>query len=96
MPPELRFRRGDTNGDAKADISDAVRTLGFLFLGNPTALPCDKSADTNDEGNLDLSDPVALLNHLFLGAPAPPEPFGACGVDPTVDGLGCEAFGPCV
>lgn len=43
-----------------------------------------------------VSDPVALLNHLFLGAPAPPAPFGECGVDPTVDGLGCEAFGPCV
>ncbi len=90
------FRRADTNADAKADMSDAATTLGFLFLGNPSQLACDKSADTNDDGKIDLSDPVALLNHLFLGAPAPPAPFGECGVDPTVDGLGCEAFGPCV
>jgi regulation of enolase protein 1 (concanavalin A-like superfamily) len=89
------FRRGDTNADGQADISDAVTTLGFLFLGNPEQLACDKSADTNDDGKIDLSDPVALLIHLFLGAPAPPAPFGACGVDPTEDGLACAAPGPC-
>ena len=90
------FRRGDTNDDGKADISDAVTTLGFLFLGVPTALDCDKSADTNDNGKLDLSDPVALLNHLFLGAPAPPAPFAQCGPDPTEDNLICGAPGPCL
>ena len=89
------FRRGDPNGDGKADISDAIVTLGFLFLGNPTKLACDKSADSNDDGKLDLSDPVALLNHLFVGAPAPPEPFRVCGADATADELSCEASGPC-
>ena len=89
------FRRGDTNDDGKADISDAVTTLGFLFLGAPTALDCDKTADTNDDGKIDLSDPVALLNHLFLGVPAPPEPFAQCGLDPTEDTLFCEAPGQC-
>jgi len=93
--PLPRFRRGDTNADGKTDISDAVRTLGFLFLGNPTSLACGKSADVNDDGTIDLSDPIAILNHLFSGAPAPPEPFGDCGVDPTEDALRCESFGPC-
>jgi regulation of enolase protein 1 (concanavalin A-like superfamily) len=90
------FRRGDTNDDGKADISDAVTTLAFLFLGGPTKLECDKAADTNDDGRIDLSDPVALLNHLFLGAPAPPAPFVECGLDPTEDALTCEGPGPCL
>jgi hypothetical protein len=94
-PPPLRFRRGNANADAAEDISDAITVLGFLFLGRPERLACDKAADVNDDGSIDLSDAVALLNHLFLGALAPPEPFGECGVDPTEDGLACGAFGPC-
>jgi hypothetical protein len=29
------FIRGDTNGDGKIDISDAIYILQFLFLGGP-------------------------------------------------------------
>lgn len=94
-PPAPLFRRGDTNGDAKADISDAITTLGFLFLGNPGQLTCEKSADANDDGRVDLSDPVALLNHLFLGASPPPQPFPNCGTDGTADGLLCDSSGLC-
>ncbi len=83
-------RRGDTNLDAKADMSDAITTLGFLFLGSPTNLACEKSADTNDDGKVDLSDAVALLGHLFLGLPEPPEPFPDCGLDGTEDSLRCD------
>lgn len=94
--PRSRFRRGDTNADTKADISDAITTLGFHFLGTPEQLACDKAADVNDDGKVDMSDPIALLNHLFSGAAAPPAPFGGCGLDPTEDELQCEAGGPCV
>ena len=41
------------------------------------------------------SDAVSLLGHLFLGSGRPPDPFGACGPDPTADGLECEMFGIC-
>ena len=94
-PSGTTFRRGDTNDDGKADLSDAVAALGFLFLGTPQKLACDKSADVNDDGNLDLTDPIGLLDHLFLGAPAPPAPFGQCGLDPIEDALTCEAPGQC-
>ena len=76
------------------DISEAIATLGYLFLGAPVQLDCGKSEDANDDGELNLTDAVALLNHLFLGAPAPPEPFLDCGVDPTEDGLGAEGTDP--
>jgi hypothetical protein len=64
------------------DLSDAITVLGFLFLGDPRSLECEKSADADDSGTLDLTDVLAILNHLFLAGPAPPPPFGACGADP--------------
>jgi len=51
--PPPRFRRGDSNDDGAADMSDAISTLGFLFLGNPRRLGCEMSADSNDSGDLD-------------------------------------------
>ncbi|MBI4606040.1 MAG: hypothetical protein HY721_29085 [Planctomycetes bacterium] len=87
------FRRGDSNssggqGDKQAvDISDAVFTLGCLFLG--TACPsCPDAADANDDKSVDISDAVFTLGFLFLGGPPPPDPGPfACGVDPTDDPL---------
>ena len=64
-PPEI-FRRGDVEPDGTVLISDAIRTLGFLFLGD-AELPCPDAADWNDDGRLDISDPVGMLGWLFLG-----------------------------
>ena len=77
------------------DIHDAIATLGFLFLGDPSRIDCHDAADTNDTGDLDLSDPIYLLNYLFLGGPAPEAPFPSCGPDPTEDELTCSAFESC-
>lgn len=94
-PPRIGgFQRGDCNGDAAKDLSDAVCILIYLFQGvGPPA--CLTSADTDDSGALDLTDAVYLIGFLFLGQPAPPAPFPGCGDDPTPDDLGCEAFPPC-
>lgn len=94
-PPPPRFRRGDPSADRATDLADAILILGFLFLGDPAALGCEKSADTDDSGRLDLADAVALLAHLFFRGPAPPPPFTACGVDPTGDALGCGGHPAC-
>ncbi|MBI4606958.1 MAG: hypothetical protein HY721_33765, partial [Planctomycetes bacterium] len=49
------FVGGDSNGDAKVDISDARHTLGYLFLGEgPPA--CYDAADAGDDGRIDVSD----------------------------------------
>src|ERR1041385_2683868 len=89
-PPdnEGTFRRGDANGDGKMALTDAIFTLGFLFLGE-TAPLCPDAADTDDNGRLDITDPISSLGFLFLGASEPPAPGPrTCGPDPTHDSLG--------
>lgn len=85
----LAFIRGDCNGDGNADISDAVSTLGILFLGQPSS--CDAACDCNDDEATDISDPVYLLNHLFAFGPPLPPPFAICDVDPT-PGPSCDDY----
>ena len=86
------FYRGDSNGDDKLDLSDAVSMLNHLFLG-ARAPSCADAADVNDDGKVDISDPIRLLGFLFLGDPAPPgfEP-GHPQVDTTPDGLDCAGL----
>lgn len=95
------FHRGDSNADGTVNITDAILTLSFLFLGaeSPT---CLEAANTNNDARLDIADGISLLAYLFLGSepPAPPgPPPGRCGFDPdnpgSADDLGCDAYGPC-
>jgi hypothetical protein len=96
------FRRGDSNMDGSHDISDAINTLSYLFLGG-TTLRCPDAADTNDDGQVDLSDAVMSLNAIFLDSTIkipPPNIIeqdgklvmdAAQGIDTTSDKLG-----PCI
>lgn len=86
--------RGDSDGDGAIDVSDAIVTLGFLFLDGP-APPCVDAADSNDDSAIDISDAVYSLLWLFAGGLPPPEPFEECGWDPTPDGLDCQAYDRC-
>src|SRR6266511_5714894 len=81
------FIRGDANRDERRDVSDALFTLGYLFLDGPAPL-CAAALDSNDDEVIDLSDAVRLLGFLFLGDASLPPPGPAAGVDPT-PGLGC-------
>ena len=84
------FLRGDCNDDGGVDISDAVCTLEWLFLGR--AEPgCVAATNTNGDDAVDISDPVSLLGFLFLGGPPPVEPSPDCGTsDLEADAeLGC-------
>ncbi|MBI4603842.1 MAG: hypothetical protein HY721_17950 [Planctomycetes bacterium] len=81
------FIRGDANGDFKVDISDAVKTLRYLFSGDE--IGCADAADIDDSGVVQITDPIVLLDHLFRGGSAPPPPFPDAGPDPTPDALGC-------
>lgn len=86
---EPEFIRGNSNGDAAVDISDAVYHLNFLFSGG-TPPPCRDASDSDDSGVLDITDAIYLLAFLFQGGPAVPAPYPDPGVDPTADELGCE------
>jgi hypothetical protein len=92
------FRRGDTNDDAKLDLTDAIGILGYLFLGSTTPT-CLDSADADDDGTILLTDPILILSYLFLGGAAPDSPGpppNACGADPAEGAaLGCEAYASC-
>ncbi|MBI4605324.1 MAG: hypothetical protein HY721_25450 [Planctomycetes bacterium] len=83
-----RFVRGDDNADGKPDISDAVYSLAYQFLGGPSV--CRAAMDSNGDGELNISDPIYTLAYLFAGGPAPPAPFPACGASPSSPELGCE------
>lgn len=88
QPPWIR---GDSNGDAEVDISDAIVILGHLFLGEPA--PCVRAAEVDADGEIDLTDSIALLSHLFLGSEPPSSPFPECGRVPSAfpcDVTACE------
>jgi hypothetical protein len=92
-PAAVQFRRAETDGDGTLTLSDAVRTLLFLFRGEEEP-SCMDAADSNDDGVIDLSDGVRTLLYLFNGGSPPPAPT-SCGADPTQDDLGCKSFEPC-
>ena len=87
--PVNDFIRGDSNDDGVLNVSDAVFTLSFLFIG--AELPeCLSATDTNDDGTVNITDVIRVLSFLFMGgAGAPPPPFPEPGEDPTRD-LGCR------
>ncbi|HAK96999.1 MAG TPA: hypothetical protein DCM87_18915 [Planctomycetes bacterium] len=91
---DQEFLRGDGNADGKLDIADAIFTLSYLFAKGK-APTCLDAADANDEGKIDIADAIAVLGRLFAGTGPLPAPFGACGADPTTDGLNCALFPPC-
>jgi hypothetical protein len=89
-----KFKRGDPNSDNQVNIADAVHTLSHLFRHEPAAT-CLDTADANDDGKMDIADAIAVLSHLFAHTGPLPEPFGSCGIDPTIDDLNCASYTPC-
>jgi hypothetical protein len=83
---EGAFLRGDSNGDDRVDISDAIGTLLYLFVGGIEP-SCADAADTNDDGELDISDAVETLQYLFAGGRYPAYPFPQEGLDGSPDTL---------
>ncbi len=81
------FARGDANGDAKVNVSDAALIAQNIFAKKMVYYDCRAMLDITGDGRLDTADPVALLMYIFLGGATPPAPFGACGAGIT--SLGC-------
>ncbi len=93
-PHEAPFRRADADASGVFNITDAMKVLLYLFSGD--VISCADAADADDTGQLDITDGVYALLHLFLGGrPIPPPGPTACGLDPTLDRLGCEGFEGC-
>jgi hypothetical protein len=78
------------------DLSDAIATFAFLFLGQ-AAPTCFDAADSNDDGRVDIADGIRTLTFLFAtGSPRPDPGPSACGRDPTDDSLSCQFYSYCV
>jgi hypothetical protein len=92
------FHRGDADDNGELQLTDAIRILGFLFLGG-AAPTCLDAADADNNGELQLTDAIRILGFLFLGGPAPADPgppgVGAvCGPDDD-EALGCASYTKC-
>jgi PKD repeat protein len=83
------FRRGDVDSNGVVEITDAVKLLGYLFLGGGDP-ECLEAGDTDDNGVVDITDAVTNLGYQFLGQapPASPGPI-TCGPDAQPPFLGC-------
>jgi PKD repeat protein len=97
-PPGPVFHRGDADSNGEVQLTDAIRILGILFLGQGT-ISCMDAADADDNGTLQLTDAIRILGVLFLGQgviPPPGPTSEPCGLDPTADdGIGCDSYPPC-
>ncbi len=93
-PAQTSFRRGDSDGNAELQLTDAVRILNVLFLG-AGVINCQDAADADDNGALQLTDAVRILNVLFLGTGTIPAPGPqSCGDDTTLDALADCVYDP--
>ncbi len=88
LPATGWYRRGDASPDGVVDLADILYTLDFLYLSGPP-FSCQDVADANDDGAIDISDVVRILFLLFGSLASLPDPFLACGPDPTPDALDC-------
>ena len=93
--PLSGFIRGDTDASGDLEVSDPLRLLNFLLLGQPSSLDCAATADANGDSRADVSDAVYLLLHLFAGGAAPVPPFPECGGDPASEPAGCVEHEAC-
>ncbi len=92
---QYSFLRADANSDGTVDISDAIFTLSWLFLGEESP-SCKDASDSNDDGLTDLTDPINTLSTLFRGTNSIPYPGTEnCDRDPTLDDLDCLSYPPC-
>jgi len=93
-PPPPEFRRGDSNGDGREDISDAIHIFSWRFGGGPEP-ECLEAADADADGRHDLTDAVYLLLHLFQGGSEPPAPGPTtCGPAKSMV-FGCLSYPAC-
>ena len=57
---------GDTNGDGKISITDAVAIVNYI-LGNPSANYVSEASDVNGDGRTSITDAVAIVNKILSG-----------------------------
>jgi hypothetical protein len=87
---DLPFFRGDADGNGRINIHDAVLIIQSMLSPRFKTFDCDDLYDADDNGILEFADGLPPLIWLFQMGPPLPQPFFACALDPTEDGLGCR------
>jgi hypothetical protein len=62
---------GDANADAKANVTDVIYLINYLFKGGPPPQPILTCGDIQCDGKVNVSDVIFMINYLFKGGPAP-------------------------
>jgi hypothetical protein len=62
---------GDANNDAAVNVSDAVWTINYVFIGGAEPAPRLACGDANGDGAVNVSDAVWVINYVFIGGAAP-------------------------
>lgn len=55
---------GDTNGDGKVTVTDAVGVVNHILERNPPVF-IPKAADVNNDGSISISDAVSIINIIL-------------------------------
>ena len=76
MPPEKKFLRGDADATGVLELTDAIRTLGYLFLGTQPPV-CFDAADSDDSGILELTGMVLFAWNVWPALSAAARSQGA-------------------
>jgi len=67
---QVRTLCGDASNDGKANATDVIYLVNYLFKGGQ--VPADMSAaDVNHDGKVNVTDVIYLVNYLFKGGPPP-------------------------
>ncbi len=62
--------KGDANGDGKANISDCVFLIRYIFLGGDAPSPF-QAGDVDCTGEINVSDVVKMINYIYSGGTEP-------------------------
>ena len=61
---DIEFMRGDTNGDWRISIADAVAVVDYILSDSTTPLVVP-AADMNGDGRISIADAVAIVDYIL-------------------------------
>ena len=74
---------GDPNNDGRANISDAVYIINYVFNGGTEPIPFE-AGEVNCDGRVNISDAVFMINYVFVGGNDPCDTYPG---SPNGDGI---------
>ncbi len=89
-----RFVRGDVEAVGGVGVGEAVWIVGVAAGSARPPVRCLEALDADNDDGVRITDGVLILHWFFLRGPPPSSPFPDCGLDPSIETLGCFADHP--